>query len=571
MELEVANLGLGKCLQTFSATTGPVPIHKKFRMFPHTMAVILATLVALAGPACRAQSATAPQPSGVVETTAGPIQGNVVNGRGEFLGIPYAAPPVGILRWRPPQPTEPWTNPLMTTAFGKTCPQGYGKLDPRHDESCLFLNVFTPDAKADSSAKRPVMVWFHGGGLINGESNDYDGRKLAGTGVIVVTINYRIGVLGYFAHPNIDNEGHDFADYGLMDQQFALKWVKTNIAAFGGDPHNVTLFGESAGGGSVLANLTSPASAGLFQHAISQSGDYVAIRSSYLTSYLAQAQTIGEYFSSAAGCASQAPECLRALPVQKILDLQSSHLAGFIIDGNLLPLSFKVAFSSGKFNRVPLINGTTMDEWRYMVAILEFTTRKRIEPDQYPAAVAAFYTSSAIPHQILAGNVVDKVLAEYPLSKYGSPSEALGAAETDSFMACPTRQVSRWVSKYAPVYEYEFAYEKAPMYLPPASFPYGAVHTVELQFLFPLFHWGPQTASHPLNADEEKLSDSMVGYWSNFAKSGNPNGPVSEAVSWPAYRSNSEKILSFDLPNSPVDTSFAVRHHCEFWDRVSTY
>jgi para-nitrobenzyl esterase len=163
------------------------------------------------------------------------------------------------------------------------------------------------------------------------------------------------------------------------------------------------------------------------------------------------------------------------------------------------------------------------------------------------------------------------VLAEYPLSKYGSPSEAVAAAETDSFMACPTRQVSRWLSKYAPVYEYEFAYDKAPMYLPPVSFPYGAVHTVELQFLFPLFHWGPQTASHPLNADEEKLSGSMLGYWSNFAKSGNPNNPVSETASWPDYRSISEKVLSFDFPSSSVDTSFSIRHHCEFWDRVSTY
>ena len=415
------------------------------------------------------------------------------------------------------------------------------------------------------------MVWIHGGGLINGESNDYDGRKLAGAGVVVVTINYRIGVLGYFAHPNIDTEGHDFADYGLMDQQFALKWVQSNIAAFGGDPHNVTVSGESAGGGSVLANLVSPASAGLFQHAIAQSGGYVAIRSSYLTSYLAQAQTIGEYFASAAGRASQTPECLRALPVQKILDLQFSYLAGYIIDGKLLPSSFKVAFSTGRFNHVPLINGTTLDEWRYMVAILEFGTGKPLEPAQYPAAVTAFYTSSAIPHQILAGNLVDKVLAEYPLSKYATPSEALGAAETDSFMACPTQQVSRWVSKYAPVYAYEFAYQKAPMYMPPTSFPYGASHTIELRFLFPLFHWGPQTASHPLDADEEKLSDSMVGYWSDFAKSGNPNSPVSQAVSWPAYHSNSGKLLSFDVANSPVDTSFAIRHHCEFWDRISTY
>jgi para-nitrobenzyl esterase len=303
--------------------------------------------------------------------------------------------------------------------------------------------------------------------LINGESNDYDGRKLSGAGFVVVTINYRIGVLGYFAHPNIDTEEHDFADYGLMDQQFALKWVQNNIAAFGGDPHNVTVSGESAGGGSVLANLVSPASAGLFQHAIAQSGGYVAIRSSYLTSYLAQAQTIGEYFASAVGCASQTPECLRALPVQKILDLQSSYLAG-------CHPGIWYRQASGARSIPGRGDG--------------FLCLERHSPPD----------PGWKPGRQGAGRI--------PAEQIRDPERSSRAAETDSFMACPTRQVSRWVSKYAPVYKYEFAYHKAPMYLPPTSFPYGASRTIELQFLFPLFHWGPQTVTTALSTLYEKFS-----------------------------------------------------------------
>ncbi len=197
--------------------------------------------------------------------SSGDVQGLAVNGVGQFLGIPYAAPPAGGLRWRPPQEPAASKETRETTKFGGTCAQQQRGVfaAPSNTEDCLYLNVYTPEAKPQANAKRPVMVWFYGGGLFSGESNDYDGSKLASRGgVIVVTLNFRVGALGFLSHPAINAEGHPFANYGIMDQQFALRWVQRNIAAFGGDPQNVTIFGQSGGGTAVMANLQSPLSKG---------------------------------------------------------------------------------------------------------------------------------------------------------------------------------------------------------------------------------------------------------------------------------------------------------------------
>jgi para-nitrobenzyl esterase len=190
--------------------------------------------------------AQAPALTSVVHAPAGDVQGLAKNGGGEFLGIPYAAPSVGELRWRPPEDAPRWQQALQATKFGNTCvqPQRGVFAAPSNTEDCLYLNVFTPKTAPDTAARQPVMVWFHGGGLFSGESNDYDGSKLARRGnVVVVTTNYRVGALGFFSHPTINAEGHPFANYGIMDQQSALRWVQRNIAAFGGDPGNVTIFG----------------------------------------------------------------------------------------------------------------------------------------------------------------------------------------------------------------------------------------------------------------------------------------------------------------------------------------
>ncbi|MGH2999825.1 MAG: carboxylesterase family protein, partial [Gaiellaceae bacterium] len=212
----------------------------------------------------------------VVATDNGVVRGAIQDGLRAFRGIPYATPPVGALRWRPPQPHASWKGVRQATEFGSGCPQSLGPFGvPSTDEDCLFLNVYTPPG-ANPSSRLPVMFWIHGGALITGESTDYDPTALVKRGVIVVTINYRLGLLGFLAHPALSAESptHDSGDYGLMDQQFALGWVKRNIAHFGGNPANVTIFGESAGGLSVRSQLVSPGAKGLFAHAITESGSY---------------------------------------------------------------------------------------------------------------------------------------------------------------------------------------------------------------------------------------------------------------------------------------------------------
>jgi para-nitrobenzyl esterase len=273
-----------------------------------------------------AQAGARPQ----VDTTNGPIQGFTTGNVAEFLGIPYAAPPVGDLRWRPPQPPAKWTEPLLTVNFGNTCVQNQAGnfAHPSITEDCLYLNVTTPETYAERPQSRPVLVWFYGGGLVAGETNDYDASKLAYKGVaVVVTVNYRVGALGFFAHPALDGEGHDIGNYGLMDQQFALKWVQANIAKFGGDPHNVTIFGQSGGATAVIADLVSPQAAGLFQKIINESGTHI------LATPLAEAEKMGERFAQKAGCTQNVAACLRALSSAQIITLGPPPASYYILDG----------------------------------------------------------------------------------------------------------------------------------------------------------------------------------------------------------------------------------------------
>src|SRR6202171_4867142 len=236
-----------------------------------------------------------------IVTQSGPIKGVQMFGVEAFLGIPYAAPPIGALRWTPPQPPAHFKGVFKAAQFGNSCTQpGSGV------EDCLTLNVFTPHIKKNRNKKKPlpVMFWIHGGGLVGGGSIFYDPSPLVLKGkVIVVTINYRLGLLGFFAHPAIDAEGHLNGNYGFMDQQFALQWVKSNIAKFGGDPNRVTIFGESAGGQSIYANLASPTAAGLFQRAIAESGAYTEFQDYWdFIVPLATAETAGTSIAASLGC-----------------------------------------------------------------------------------------------------------------------------------------------------------------------------------------------------------------------------------------------------------------------------
>jgi len=489
----------------------------------------------------------------VVMTERGPVEGIATATIRRFLGIPYAAPPVGKLRWRPPQAHLRWHEPLDANKFGAHCPQDASFFGIASvNEGCLFLNVFAPNDEATGGSKSrryPVMVWIHGGALTVGESNDYIPTKLVQQGdVIVVTINYRLGALGFLAHPALTAESvqHASGNYGIMDQQFALKWVRRNIAAFGGDPHDITIFGESAGGLSVLANLVSPLITEVFQRTIVESGAYELSLPT-----LEDAESKGTDFAKSVGCSNQSAECLRSASVETILANQGGFLGTSPnVDGYVLPQSLDAAFANGQFNRVPVVQGSNHDEMTFFVALDELAGHA-LTAEEYPFAVADFVGPEAAP----------AVLAQYPLSKYTSPGSALSALETDSIFACPARKLDQFLSANVPTFAYEFNDINAPeIYLPPVSFPYGAAHAAELQYLFEL----PQSV--PLDASQRELSTDMVRYWTQFARSGEPNSVVT--AFWSRYDPTVDEFQSLAPPSPVTEFGFATDHKCDFWDQL---
>jgi para-nitrobenzyl esterase len=490
--------------------------------------------------------------SGPVAGTAnGAVRGLASGAVDEFLGIPYAAPPVGPLRWRPPQPAASWSGVRDATQFAPHCPQlasPFGVASTSED--CLFLNVFTPSHQPPGAGS-PVMVWIHGGALVTGESNDYDPTKLVEDGVTVVTINYRLGALGFLADPALADASGQSGDYGLEDQQAALRWVQRNIASFGGNPHNVTVFGESAGGLSTLSQVASPQARGLFQKAIVESGSYNLTQAS-----LSAAEAAGTAFAAKVGCASQTASqisaCLRSLPVSTIL--ANEDAAGYTpnLNSEVLPQTLGTAFATGDFNRVPIINGTNHDEWRLFVALSELEGNPVTAANYQPMISSTLGVPAA---------VAAVVAAEYPLTAYSSPSVALGAVGTDAIFACPALTIDQSVSKFVPTFAYEFNDENAPEnFLPPVSFPYGAPHASEIQYLMDL-----PTAAFPgtLTAAQQQLATTMKSYWTNFAKRGYPASFGSPF--WPLFNSLTQQMESLVPPTPQTETDFASTHNCAFW------
>jgi para-nitrobenzyl esterase len=493
------------------------------------------------------QQAAASASGPVAGTANGPVRGLANGAVNEFLGIPYAAPPVGALRWQPPQPASSWSGVRDATRFAPHCPQPAGPFGQAStSEDCLFLNVFTPSHQ-QAGSHFPVMVWIHGGALVSGESNDYDPTQMVADGVTVVTINYRLGALGFLAHPALADASGQSGDYGLMDQQAALRWVQRNIASFGGNPHNVTIFGESAGGLSTLSQVASPQARGLFDRAIVESGSYNLTQAS-----LSSAEAAGEAFAAKAGCASQTAACLRSLPASAILADQNA--AGYTpnINSEVLPETLGTAFATGNFNRVPIVNGTNHDEWRLFVALSELLGNP-VTASNYQSMISS---TLGVPAAVAA-----VIAAKYPLTAFPSPSVALGAVGTDAIFACPALTVDQSVSRFVPTFAYEFNDENAPeLFLPPVSFPYGAAHASEIQYVMDL-----PTAAFPkgLSAKQQQLAATMKGYWTDFAKRGFPSSFGTPF--WPLFNNLTQRMQSLTPPAPQAETDFANTHNCAFW------
>ena len=520
------------------------PIGQRVRTRLATAAVLIATAGCTAGPASPGpRQRPGHDQTPVVTTADGAVRGKTVAGIGEYLGIPYAAPPVGALRWRPPQPPEPWTGTRDATSYAPHCQQptsAFGRASTSED--CLYLNVFTP--AGNHARNLPVMVWVHGGSLRTGESDDYNPAALVRHGVVVVTLNYRIGALGFLAEPALASRpGAPSGNYGLMDQQAALRWVRRDIRGFGGNPDRVTLLGESAGGLSTLAQLASPGARGLFQRAIVESGTYDLTQPS-----LAAAESAGQSFAAKSGCASHTAACLRRLPVSTILS--NENPVGYTpdIDGAVLTRSVKTALARGQFSHVPVIIGTNHDEYRLFVAVIQFLGG-RVTAANYQTMIASTLN--------LPATAASAAAAQYPLSRYPSPPVALGAVATDAIFACHALTAEESLSRYVPVYAYEFNDENAPeLFLPPAGFPYGAAHASELQYLF-----SQTTVPRPasLSAAQQQLAAAMKRYWTGLARAGVP------AAGWPRFTRAGRQVLSLVPPRPRVETDFAAQHHCAFW------
>ncbi|MFF7214857.1 carboxylesterase/lipase family protein [Streptomyces sp. NPDC008238] len=537
----------------------------------------VALLTATAAPATGAPSG-GPHSAGrggtVVRTDHGLVRGVSHGSYTTFQGLPYAAPPTGPLRWRAPAPAAAWRGVRDATTAAQRCVQmpAPGASAVVGSEDCLYLNVTTPATTPEPARKkRPVLVWLHGGAFLGGSGGDYDtGRPAVRGDTVVVTVNYRLGIFGYFGHPGLGSA----PPFGLADQQAALRWVRANAARFGGDPGNVTLFGESAGALGVCAHLTSPTAAGLFQRALLQSGScFMSFPRGALgpgtPAYEPFApqrdvQTAGVEAARQLGCtagdADAVLACLRGQGTERLATaplMQSFNRPAF---GNgLLPVAPDRALASGRFHRMPVLLGTNHDEMRMFVGLSLAAFPVLTEDDYRARLVEAFGPSAAA------------VEARYPAAHHPTPALAWAAVLTDRSLTCTTLAAGRAVAAHAPgvpLYGYQFSDPDAPVLsgLPAnPGFPYGAAHGFEMPFLFP-----PFPTERPLTEEQRALSDRMVDYWTHFARNGDPNSPGARV--WPVLRPASSGAPSVQSlapgPGGirPVDAASA--HHCSFWDRL---
>jgi para-nitrobenzyl esterase len=476
----------------------------------------------------------------VAHIDSGRVRGQATAEVAAFKGIPFAKPPVGALRWRPPQTPVPWTDVRDATAYGPDCmqvpfPGDSAPLGVTPAEDCLYLNVWTP--ARFKGRNLPVMVWIYGGGFVNGGSSppEYDGSAFARDGVVLVSFNYRLGSFGFFAHPALSAEqaGGPLGNYGYMDQIAALQWVQRNVAAFGGNPHNVTVFGESAGGMSVNALLTSPLAAGLFQKAVIESGGGRAgLTSRRLSGGPDSAESTGLALARSFGIEATAADALarlRAIPADKLLGnlnmatmrSNPNYVGGPIEDGQL-NLGIPVAlYAAGKAQRVPLIVGAnSMD--------IGFQQAGSVEQ-----LVAQF------------GPDADAARAAYAPAANTSVTLAASTAGGDQMMSEPAREIARLLSAHQPTYEFRFSYVAESLR---ATTP-GAPHASEIPYVFDTVS---ARFGKDLTAADAAAAKAMHAYWVGFARTGVPQAAGLPA--WSAYQPRSDQIMDFTFQGPVVGT-----------------
>ena len=519
--------------------------------------------------------------SPIVHVSSGQLRGTLQNGTAVFLGIPYAAPPVGPLRWREPQPPAPWTGVRDATKPGSACVQNeagvgsfikplaaaygvaYNIVPVSSSEDCLFLNAWVPGWPHQSHL--PVMVWLHGGSnrVGSGTEDGYDGTALASHGVIVVTLNYRLGVMGFFAHPELTAESphHSSGNYGLLDQIAALQWVQQNIAQFGGDPANVTLFGESAGSIDATVLMASPLSQNLFRRVIAESGSAFGLGPERSVAYM---EPLGVAVGKAAGAQPESQlATLRKLPAAQVAQIENSLIAtqfkGYdpnasVVDGWVLPQSPAKAFASGTIEKVDLLAGLNAREFSAFRVGAEAAQKQSGQPPAKPGLgqqIAQFADAT----RPLYGNWTDLAVAGYmgKIIVHGTP--ALDQATNDILGACPVGAEAAMVTSAG---QHAFVYRFERSVPGPGESNLGAFHALEIPYVFNTFQvhtfsWLPFTPT------DHKLSAVMESYWTNFAKSGDPNGPGLPL--WSAWRTGKEPFLAYSesgdaIPKENFSPSF---------------
>lgn len=502
----------------------------------------------------------------VVQTTGGKVAGFIRNGVLEFRGIPYGASVAGDNRWEMPKPAESWDGVLPAMHFNEPCAQAarYGLTERSDNEDCLHLNVSLPYSGGEVAAnKRPVIFWIHGGSFVGGSSSlyrlDYLAKK---TNAVIVTMNYRLGVFGFMPHPafGADRNG----GYALEDQRLALRWVKENIAAFGGDPDNITLAGESAGAASVCMHLISPEeTSGLFHKAIVQSGACV-----FRLRDVEERKSFGETIANEVGCSDPATalQCLRSKDPQTLIaagDVAGTDdLMAFApsYGTKTLPLQGLDAIETGRFVKVPVLNGGTRDELRLWVGY-DVQAGRSYTAENYEETIKALY-----------GDKAAEVVKHYPLSDFSSAPAALGSLMGDfrpdlGINHCLFLETARLMSRHVPVYQWEFADRQTPVLgvampiQPDPGFELGAVHSAELNAFFPHFSNTKAISGPDLPPRSQKMADQMIATWASFIRTGRPTAkgvptwkPYSQGAT--AIRFEPGRIQQFD-PWSD--------HKCAFW------